>query len=475
MPRKPQWYSRLGCGTPFSVVTRATQRARESFKVWFRVQRMRRRKAVKPRQAEVLNGPPTIRLAYPQIRYDIWKHRSRPPLERYSRGNMEYTYEGEVFARPTSMPLALNPVYERRLPLPEDSVSSRPPPPPSNGLNEAMHPSTVMAIVAWLSKSLSHEWYMVTGLSAMIMHGYTGRYAKHVAILCPDHSLEMVRCWVKTQQGVVKLESTRYEFGIRLPDDGGKIRRVKIRRILGSSWYERMRTSVTVRGDDYGENGVRILGLEALLDYTAKSYMTTRGSPGAMALQRSLAEEVTWLVHQIMRYEKVVCRKQIPHFLNPLFLDTFEGAFPDARALFLRAGLVIQDSPNPAFNSAGRPITMMTVDSGIQNYFRYNDLLQQQQRDKERANRRAKRRGEVAATKPRGRQLWPPPPPIHRAATGTKPTVHENEKPLPLIPAYKICRDPAGEVPELAASMWDAPTLKPGPLATVFREMLTPS
>ncbi|CAI4218549.1 unnamed protein product [Parascedosporium putredinis] len=294
----------------------------------------------------------------------------------------------------------------------------------------------------------------------MIIHGYTGRFAKHVTIMCPDHSVEVLMSWAHAQKDVLKLGEGTREFGVRLADDRGKVRRVRVRSTQAAS------------------------GIPALRYVVAEVYVATRGGPGGTVMQEELAEEITWLVHRIMTYEKRVDREQIQHFLQPIFLQAFNGAFPEAGPLFIEAGLVKREEGRLVFDDGERPITMMTVDSDVQNFLRYDRFVEEKQDQKASSAERSKegqrqrqrqrrRRGQTAPMmEPRGSAATARcevPQPERLVVPDAKKSSDVAAEELEPIPVYELLRGGYGEVPDLPLPrfMWTGSVTSERPLGKV--------
>jgi len=463
MSEEFDWLSRLGRYLPISLGMRGVRRVRKALKTRFSKEEKIPENVVE----EVVTGRPQISLPWPVADYDTWKYRGGPPLERYYRGQESpYVFDkGEVFARPSSYPLALNPTYERPThPLhPLDSIPGRPL--PNDQGDEEMHPATVMAVVAWIGANLSHIPHTVCGLSAMVMYGYTARRARHVTILFPGHTHGVVRSWAATK-GVETYPNTKYEFGVRLPNDGDKVRRVRVR-FTTSETFLRLPHTI-VNGADFGEHGARILGLSALINYSAKSYMETRGGPRAMAAQMQTAQDLTWLVHRLIVLHRTVAPEEMPHFYNPLFLDPFECTFPDARELFVEARLL----PGEGISGGSRPVSSTSIDSGFMNYIRYNDFVKGQKRSNRLSKKLRTKPTSIAASRPQ---------PQERVSHGR---IEEGESsmaghtgnpedkgligPVPVSAMFRTTFDDG--IDDLPLSRWAEPMVKPGPFAGVSRE-----
>jgi hypothetical protein len=219
-----------------------------------------------------------------------------------------------------------------------------------------------------------------------------------------------MRCWAATKAAGRRDPSQDPEkFGVELRGDP-VVRTVRVRYVRDES-FQALGVGTTITAVPGGREseggggggGARVLTLPALLDRLARSYMRLheRDPQTVARARRTQAQDMVWIVDRLIEAGQVVDHAEVPHVLNPLFIEPFDCLHPGARELFGLAGLVHDDDISAGFSeihcdeaaaaaaevgahaaAPGDPRELVarpnasssgTLHSGSLNYLRYSD------------------------------------------------------------------------------------------------------
>lgn len=198
-------------------------------------------------------------------------------------------------------------------------------------------------------RTMGHIPYVVSGVGALIDHGFQGRTANKVTIIVPEESRGVVRAWAAAS-GSHDVGAGSDSVGVRMPD--GTLRRVRVRWVSGAAFpkLEIVQSSLS---------DARVLGLASQIDQISTVWLQYRERLAAPALttqreRERLEREMNTMVGDIfwcLRRAAETKTQLRPEFLR-LFLSQkvwapFTEAHEDARFEAQRAGIdvaaVLQD------------------------------------------------------------------------------------------------------------------------------------
>ncbi|CAJ2500361.1 Uu.00g032140.m01.CDS01 [Anthostomella pinea] len=178
-----------------------------------------------------------------------------------------------------------------------------------------------------LHRTFDHVPYAICGLGALIDHGFTGRRANKISILCPAHSKDNVKAWAQARGYATWADS------VGLPMRDGTVRRVRIKYLVddGFDRLERVRSSVS---------NATVLSMASQLDNVAAGWLDNRRRGDERALA-TIAKDVFWCLDHIVltRTQSQLDPKCLPTFLGEAFWSGFTAKHPEARPEMARAGI----------------------------------------------------------------------------------------------------------------------------------------
>ncbi|KAI1164605.1 hypothetical protein F5B18DRAFT_670692 [Nemania serpens] len=178
-----------------------------------------------------------------------------------------------------------------------------------------------------IHQTLEHMPYAICGLGAIIDHGFPGRKAKSISILCPRECRHNVQAWMATRGYEMASDSVGF------PMRDGAIRRVRIKYLQqGFEKLERARSSFS---------NATVLSVASQLDQVAAGHLDNRRRGDERAL-KIVASDVFFLLDLLAGRrgrEGVVDPRLLPTFLAEDFFADFTARHVDARPEMARAGI----------------------------------------------------------------------------------------------------------------------------------------
>ncbi|KAI1871110.1 hypothetical protein JX265_006150 [Neoarthrinium moseri] len=161
--------------------------------------------------------------------------------------------------------------------------------------------------------------YAISGLTALIDHGFTGRGAKSVSILVPAHSKDIVRPWAQTNGGKLSAVSPD-RFEVRLPSDGS-YRPVRIR-YLNKGFDELQIVQSNM-------SAAKVLSLTSQLELMATAFVKECKQGKAPqpkteaeeARVRTIVEDIYWALGWGIEQSRPLDPRYLKIFLSSLFWE----------------------------------------------------------------------------------------------------------------------------------------------------------
>ncbi|KAI1433909.1 hypothetical protein GGR50DRAFT_457055 [Xylaria sp. CBS 124048] len=174
-------------------------------------------------------------------------------------------------------------------------------------------------------ETFSHLPYAICGLAAMIDHGFLGRQANRISLICPRESKDNVKAWAATGGYPTSIDS------VGLPARDGSFRRVRIKFI--DHGFEDLELVPSKLG-----NAV-VLSPVSTLDNVAAGYLQNRKRGDERTLQ-VIANDIFWcLDHLASTRRGKVDPSLLPTFLGEECFADFTTAYMTARSEMARAGI----------------------------------------------------------------------------------------------------------------------------------------
>lgn len=190
-----------------------------------------------------------------------------------------------------------------------------------------MEPHIVTEIIARIGRAFPHIPYAVTGVAAMVHHGFTERRARKINIVCPSPTRDVIRCWA-VAQGMYRVKGDPDAFGLFTSDR--KFRLIDIKFI--DDGFDDL---TIVRG---GVSQTRIAGLSSIVGEIAKGYMDVLPT-ATLGTQHAYSECMHWALREMIGKDKKLSRRTASTILQPEFWLPYTLSFPSAVHLFARVGL----------------------------------------------------------------------------------------------------------------------------------------
>ncbi|TGJ83275.1 hypothetical protein E0Z10_g5485 [Xylaria hypoxylon] len=185
-------------------------------------------------------------------------------------------------------------------------------------------PEQLKELFNLIHETLEHVPYAICGLGALIDHGFTGRKASRISILCPQESKDNVKAWAASRGCEIYADSV----GLSMRD--GSTRRVRIKYIeFGFEGLQRVRSSFS--------NAI-VLSLVSQLDNVAAGYLDNRKRGDRRAL-KIIADDVFFCLDTIASRRQRVDPRFLPTLLGEDFFPDFTAQYVDARPEMARAGI----------------------------------------------------------------------------------------------------------------------------------------
>ncbi|KAI0473924.1 hypothetical protein GGR56DRAFT_696551 [Xylariaceae sp. FL0804] len=212
---------------------------------------------------------------------------------------------------------------------------------PREWANTSMTTEELGELFATLHRTIEGVPYAICGLAALVDHGFRGRRAKQISILCPAYSKDNVGTWAAAKG------FERRQDSIGLPLRDGSVRRIRVKYLDdGFQRLERVPSQLCPDGPDTGSGRRRalVLSLASQLDNVAAGWVDARRRGDAEGLA-TVAGDVFWCLRKaeaLPRHERAAVMD--PKFLTTLlgedfFLPFCEAHPGEARPALLRAGV----------------------------------------------------------------------------------------------------------------------------------------
>ncbi|KFH43349.1 hypothetical protein ACRE_058990 [Hapsidospora chrysogenum ATCC 11550] len=199
--------------------------------------------------------------------------------------------------------------------------------------NSSMDFEIVEEIIAVIGRAFPHIPYAVTGLAAMVHHGYTQRYPRAVTILCPSTSRDVVRCWA-VAQGMYRVHDDPDTFGVLTSER--KMRAVRIQ-FVSTAAFDEVEITRTRSG------GAKVVALETLAAQIARGYvadLASNSAPGhPMKRQNGYAQDMRFVLKKMVRGGERLSYRTACNIVTREFWLPFTLSFPDTVPLFEYLGL----------------------------------------------------------------------------------------------------------------------------------------
>lgn len=190
-----------------------------------------------------------------------------------------------------------------------------------------MTPVYVHEVLAYVGRALPHIPYAVSGLAAMVHHGYTGRSARHVTITCPSEKRSVLQGWI-VAMGMSRLPVEDSSFGVYLSD--GTMRAVRVRYMPRG--FEELET-VRDRG-----TCAKVLSLGSIANDIARRYVDELGTAPAWK-QEVFGRDMKWVLRKMVDGGKRLSWLHAWYVGRSEFWVPFTLSFPDTVPLFASVGL----------------------------------------------------------------------------------------------------------------------------------------
>ncbi|KAI0910331.1 hypothetical protein F4823DRAFT_637868 [Ustulina deusta] len=172
--------------------------------------------------------------------------------------------------------------------------------------------------------TLEHVPYAICGLAALIDHGFAGRAANRISILCPQESKNNVKAWSAARGYEV------YADSVGVPTRDGAVRRVRIKYVeSGFDRLQRVRSSFS---------DATVLSLTSQLDNVAAGYLDNRRRGNERALA-TIASDIFFVLGLMAARSESVDSRLLPTFLGEAFFGDFTARYAAARPEMARAGI----------------------------------------------------------------------------------------------------------------------------------------
>ncbi|KAI1094022.1 hypothetical protein F5B19DRAFT_82512 [Rostrohypoxylon terebratum] len=274
------------------------------------------------------------------------------PLVEYPRIERKYlpsNHSQSTLARPGTAS-SLNTV---RSPLPGNSgntYGNNSGDPRSNWAKADLTPSHFTELLDSIHDTLSHVPYAVCGLAALYDHGYSTRRLNAVSILCPEHSKDNIRGWLRTRG----YDTYQDFFGIPIGPrgyggEGAFVYRVRVKWLDDDNFarVERIKSQLS---------NAWVLGLADQLDYCAMSFMfqyrivedlkkhvAAGGKSQELARcegrLRMAAQDTFWCLDKAARTHHHLDMKALTMLTSERFWVPFTTMYARARPEMARAGI----------------------------------------------------------------------------------------------------------------------------------------
>ncbi|KAK8034097.1 hypothetical protein PG993_009092 [Apiospora rasikravindrae] len=191
-------------------------------------------------------------------------------------------------------------------------------------------------------RTMGHIPYVVSGVGALIDHGFTGRTANKVTIIVPEESRGVVRAWAAAS-GTHDVGAGSDSVAIRMPKDGS-LRRVRVRWVSTAAFGD-----LEIVGSSCSR--ARVLGLASQIDQISTAWLQYRerlAAPG-LSTQRdrerferelkTMVGDIFWCLRRAADTRTALKPEYLRLFLSEKVWGPFTQAHEDARFEAQRAGI----------------------------------------------------------------------------------------------------------------------------------------
>ncbi|KAK7967950.1 uncharacterized protein PG986_002227 [Apiospora aurea] len=191
-------------------------------------------------------------------------------------------------------------------------------------------------------RTMGHIPYVVSGVGALIDHGFTGRTANKVTIIVPEDSRGVIRAWAAAS-GSHDVGAGSDSVAIRMPKDGS-LRRVRVRWVSTAAFGD-----LEIVGSS--SSNARVLGLASQIDQISTAWLQYRerlAAPGLTTqkererLERELQTmvgDIFWCLRRAAETRTTLKPEYLRLFLSEKVWTPFTHAHDDARVEAQRAGI----------------------------------------------------------------------------------------------------------------------------------------
>lgn len=218
-------------------------------------------------------------------------------------------------------PRSRNSVFAPRLPSPIPHIET------------TLEARQVKEVITIIGKCFPHIPCAVTGLAAMVHHGFTKRLPKEVSLAFPSRYCDVVRSWALSQ-GLLEIRGKPNRYGVTLAD--GQLRCVRAR------FYETGFESLgTVRTGDRDARA-NVLNLSTIAVHVARGYVSELGT-ATQAQQSMFAGDMRWVLRKMERGGLILGTSYARDISQDQFWVPFTLSFPDTLPLFANVGLGLHE------------------------------------------------------------------------------------------------------------------------------------
>lgn len=184
-----------------------------------------------------------------------------------------------------------------------------------------------------MGKTFPHFPCVVTGLAAMVYHGFNNRLPREVSLSFPARYHEVIRSWALSQ-GLLEIQDKPNSFGVVLSE--GEIRCIRARFL--EHGFEAFRT---VRAGDRAKPA-KVLNLPTIAVQIAKGYVAELNTAD-LRRQEVFAGDMRWTLRAMQRLGQVLRPFYACRIVEHSFWEPFTLSFPDTLQLFAKVGLGLRE------------------------------------------------------------------------------------------------------------------------------------
>lgn len=195
---------------------------------------------------------------------------------------------------------------------------------PTNWATSNMNRQELRELFNLVHETLQHIPYAICGLGAIIDHGFPGRQASRISILCSAECRHNVRAWISTQGYLME------SGAVGLPMRDGTVRKVRVKYIQrGFNQLGRVRSSLS---------NAMVLSAASQLDQVAAGYLESlrKGDEQALAI---VSRDVFFFLDLIASRREAVDPLLLPTLLGEDVFVDFTTRHVEARPEMARAGI----------------------------------------------------------------------------------------------------------------------------------------